>query len=67
MDTARDAPEDICAGPEFPPVRDATYVVHPRSLVLLVARLASDTAATALLVPGNDGGAASSTGSMRSC
>ena len=52
VDTARDAPEDICAGPELPPVRDATYVVHPRSLALLVARVASDTAAAALLAPG---------------
>ena len=51
VDTARDAPEDICAGPELPPVPDATYVVQPRSLVLLVARLASDTAAAALLAP----------------
>ena len=34
------------------PDGDATYVVHPRSLVLLVARLASDTAAAALLAPG---------------
>jgi glycogen operon protein len=52
VDTAREAPEDICAGPEFPSVPDATYVVHPRSLVLLVARLASDTAAATLLAPG---------------
>ena len=52
VDTARDAPEDICAGPEFPPVPDATYVVQPRSLVLLVARVASDTVAAALLGPG---------------
>jgi isoamylase len=52
VDTARDAPEDICAGPEFPPVRDATYVVHPRAVVLLVAPVASDTAAAALLAPG---------------
>jgi glycogen operon protein len=63
VDTARDAPEDICAGPELPPVPDATYVVQPRSVVLLVARVASDTAAAALLVPRDDGGASSSTGS----
>jgi glycogen operon protein len=53
VDTARPPPEDICAGPEFPSVWDATYVVHPRSLALLVARMASDTAAAALLVPGD--------------
>jgi isoamylase len=45
VDTAREAPEDICAGPEFPPVLEATYVVQPRSVVLLVAHLAGDTAA----------------------
>ena len=67
VDTAREAPEDICAGPDLPPVPDTTYVVQPRSLALLVARMASDTAAAALLVPGDDGGVAASTGSMRSC
>ena len=51
VDTARDAPEDICTGPELPPVPDAPYVVQPRSVVLLVARLASDTAAAVLLAP----------------
>jgi glycogen operon protein len=51
VDTAREAPEDICAGPELPPVWEATYVVQPRSVVLLVARLANDTAAAALLAP----------------
>jgi isoamylase len=52
VDTAREAPEDICAGPELPPVREATYVVQPRSLALLVAHVASDTDAAALLAPG---------------
>jgi isoamylase len=41
VDTSRDAPEDICAGPDLPPVQDATYTVEPRSLVLLLARVAS--------------------------
>jgi glycogen operon protein len=41
VDTSRDAPEDICAGPDLPPVPDATYVVQPRSLALLLARVAS--------------------------
>ena len=37
VDTARDAPEDICEGPDAAPVVDETYVVQPRSLVLLFA------------------------------
>ena len=35
VDTSRDAPEDIGAGPDLSPVPDATYVVQPRSLALL--------------------------------
>jgi isoamylase len=39
LDTYLESPDDICEGPELPPVKDETYLVQPRSLVILVARL----------------------------
>jgi glycogen operon protein len=51
VDTSRDAPEDIGAGPDLPPVPEATYVVQPRSLALLVARVASAPEAGASPAP----------------
>ena len=51
VDTSRDAPEDICAGPDLPPVQDGTYTVQPRSLALLLARVASAPEAGASPAP----------------
>jgi glycogen operon protein len=52
VETSRDSPDDICEGPDLSPVQDATYVVQPRSLAILVAHLASDTEAGASPGPG---------------
>jgi isoamylase len=37
IDTALDSPEDICGWPDAPPMPHPTYVVQPRSVVLLIA------------------------------
>jgi glycogen operon protein len=37
VDTFLDSPDDICDWAEGPIVSDATYLVHPHSVVLLVA------------------------------
>ena len=37
IDTAREAPEDVCDGPDAPAVESSTYTVEARSLVVLFA------------------------------
>ncbi len=37
LDTDLDSPDDFCDPPDAPPVVDATYTVHPRSVVILMA------------------------------
>ena len=37
IDTSLDSPDDVCAWADAPTVRDPTYVVQPRSVVLLIA------------------------------
>jgi glycogen operon protein len=37
IDTARDAPEDVCDGPVAPAVESSSYTVEARSLVVLFA------------------------------
>jgi glycogen operon protein len=37
VDTFLDSPNDICAWADAPIVRDPTYLVQPRSVVLLIA------------------------------
>jgi glycogen operon protein len=39
VDTALDPPQDICEPPQAPALREATYLVQPRSIVILLARL----------------------------
>ena len=39
IDTALDSPQDICEPAECPAVREATYRVQPRSIVILLARI----------------------------
>jgi glycogen operon protein len=39
IDTSLDSPDDVCAWADAPTVQDSTYVVQPRSVVLLVATL----------------------------
>ena len=42
LDTYLDAPADICGWEDAPAVQERTYLVHPRSVVVLVARTAGD-------------------------
>ena len=42
VDTHLDAPADICGWEDAPAVREQSYRVHPRSVVVLVARTAAD-------------------------
>ena len=42
IDTSLDSPDDVCAWADAPTVQDATYVVQPRSVVLLIATRGSD-------------------------
>ena len=42
VDTYRDAPDDICGWEDAPAVREHSYRVHPRSVVVLVARTSAD-------------------------
>ena len=42
IDTSLDSPDDVCAWADAPAVQESTYVVQPRSVVLLVATAASD-------------------------
>jgi isoamylase len=42
IDTHRDAPDDICGWEDAPAVRERSYRVHPRSVVVLVARTSAD-------------------------
>jgi glycogen operon protein len=42
VDTYRDAPDDICGWEDAPAVRERSYRVHPRSVVVLVARTSAD-------------------------
>jgi glycogen operon protein len=42
IDTHRDAPDDICGWEDAPAVREHSYRVHPRSVVVLVARTSAD-------------------------
>ena len=37
IDTSLDSPDDVCAWPYAPTVQSSTYVVQPRSVVLLIA------------------------------
>ena len=37
IDTSLDSPDDVCAWADAPTVPDSTYVVQPRSVVLLIA------------------------------
>ena len=37
VDTSLDSPDDLCAWANAPAVQDSTYVVQPRSVVLLIA------------------------------
>ena len=39
VDTALESPDDVCEGPDLLPVQDETYLVQPRSVVILVASL----------------------------
>ena len=43
VDTYLESPDDICEGPHLPPVQGETYLVQPRSIVILAAPVASDT------------------------
>jgi glycogen operon protein len=43
LDTYLESPDDIYEGPELSPVQDESYLVQPRSLVILVARLVNDS------------------------
>ena len=42
VDTHLDAPADICGWEDAPAVREQSYRVHPRSVVVLVARISAD-------------------------
>ena len=42
VDTHLDAPADICGWEDAPAVREQSYRVHPRSVVVLVARTSAD-------------------------
>ena len=42
VDTHLDAPADICGWEDAPAVRERSYMVHPRSVVVLVARTSAD-------------------------
>ena len=42
LDTSLDAPADVCGWNDAPSVQERTYRVHPRSVVVLVARTAGD-------------------------
>ncbi|HKN41965.1 MAG TPA: alpha-amylase family glycosyl hydrolase, partial [Sphingomicrobium sp.] len=42
LDTSLDAPADICGWNDAPSVQERTYRVHPRSVVVLMARTAGD-------------------------
>ena len=46
IDTSLDSPDDVCAWADAPTVQDATYVVQPRSVVLLIATSPAATTAS---------------------
>jgi hypothetical protein len=44
IDTYRDPPEDFCGGADAQSVPDSTYLVHPRSVVILLAKGGTEAA-----------------------
>jgi isoamylase len=44
IDTYRDPPEDFCGWGDAPPVPGSTYLVQPRSVVILLARAGIEAA-----------------------
>ena len=45
IDTNRDPPEDFCSWADAQPVAGSTYLVQPRSVVILLARAGIEAAA----------------------